>query len=87
LSYLNSLAKLGWMGGAAAAARAGRAHALLFARMHTGRAHVLRPLSRAVLVCRFNDGFGPRAFACGLSEPCLCLGVSGMVADCTCVPW
>ena len=38
--------------------------------VRTGRAHVLRPLLRAVPVCRLTDGFGPRVFACDLSELC-----------------
>ena len=45
--------------------------------VRTGRAHVLRPLLRAVLVCRLTDGFGPRVFAIAfdLSELCLWLGL------------
>ena len=69
---VSSPAKLGWMGGAALAARAVRTCALLFARAHTGRAHVLlKPLLRAVPVCRVPDGFGRRVFACALSGPSL----------------
>ena len=49
--------------------------------VRTGRAHVLKPLSRAVTVRRVPDGFGPRVFACALSESSLWLGVSSMVAQ------
>ena len=69
--------------------RESRPHAcsLVGTRGHTGRAHVLRPLSRAVLVCRVPDLFGPRVFACAESRLCLWLGVSGMAADCSCSAW
>ena len=68
--------------------RESRPHAcsLVGTRGHTGRAHVPRPLLRAASVRRVPDGFGPRVFACAESRLCLCLGVSGMAADCSCSP-
>ena len=62
--------------------RKSRPHAC--SSVHTGRAHVLRPQLRAVLVCRVPDGFGPRVFVCALSELCSWLGVSGMAVQRTC---
>ena len=69
--------------------RESRPHAcsLVGTRGHTGRAHVLRPLSRAASVRQVPDSFGPRVFACAESRPYLCLGVSGMAADCSCSAW
>ena len=68
--------------------RESRPHAcsLVGTHGHTGRAHVPRPLLRAASVRRVPDGFGPRVFACAESRLCLCLGVSGMAADCSCSP-
>ena len=46
-----------------------------------------KTLLRAASVRQVVDSFGPRVFACAESRPYLCLGVSGMAADCSCSAW
>ena len=81
LSCPNISNQLGSIPAPPAAASAVRMRASMSARTCTGRAHVLKPLSRVASGWRIAGRSVTWAFACMQSGLCLCVCVSGNVPD------